>query len=186
MRVLVQEGDDADEPVDVDLTAGDQGHLAGRARTEHGEREQPRPLGRRQPRDDLLPEELPRGARGRGQDQPHQRRPPGQPVARGLILAEQPGERRDLGIGERECLAADLDDLPGGAPPSERDRHRATAGEHEVRMGRQPRRQLTHELLAGRHRRELVQVVHDDADIHGGSGAQRAEDAIDVAATPRR
>ena len=47
----------------------------------------------------------------RRQDQPHQRRPPGQPVARGLILAERPGERLDLGVGERERLAADLDDL---------------------------------------------------------------------------
>ena len=166
--VLVQKGNRADQPVDVDLTDGDPRHLAGRARTEHGQRQQAGPLGRRQPGDDLLPEELPRGARGRRQDQPHQRRPPGQPVARGLILTEQPGERLDLGIGERERLTADLDDLARGASPSERDRQRVPTGEHEVGMRRQPRRQLTDELLAGRHRRELVQVVDDDADIQRG------------------
>ncbi len=73
---------------------------------------------------------------------------------------------------------------PGGASPSERHRQRFPAGEHEVRVGRQPRRQLADELLAGRHRRELVQVVDDDADVQRGSGAQRTEDAVDVCCHP--
>ena len=52
-------------------------------------------------------------------------------------------------------------------------------------MGRQPCRQLAHELLTGGHRRELVQVVDEDADIDGGGRAQRREDAIERTATLR-
>ncbi len=62
------------------------------------------------------------------------------------------GECSHLGVGEGERVAADVDDLPGGAPPSRRDRQRVSTGEHEVGVWWQPRRQLAHEPLAGRHR----------------------------------
>ena len=151
---------------------GDAGDLVGRARAEHGQGQQAGPLGGRQPGDDLLPEELPRGARGRRQDQPHQRRPPGQAVARGLILAER--VRRAPSTSASVNASAS----PSTSTTWPAARRRAsgigsgsTTGEHEVRMRRQPRRQVADELLAGRRRRELVQVVDDDADVDGGGGA---------------
>ena len=94
-----------------------------------------------------------------------------------------PANPTHLGIGERERVPTDFDHLPGRPPPSERDRHRTTAGEQEVSMGWHPRRQLLHEAFAGRPRRKLMEVVHDDADIEGGDGVQRAEHALYGTAT---
>ena len=49
-------------------------------------------------------------------------------------------------------------------------------------MGGQARRQVAHQCLTSRHRRELVHVIDDDADVHGGHLAQRIEYPVDVAA----
>ena len=49
-------------------------------------------------------------------------------------------------------------------------------------MGGQAHRQVAHQCLTSRHRRELVHVIDDDADIHGGHLAQRIEYPVDVAA----
>ena len=49
-------------------------------------------------------------------------------------------------------------------------------------MGGQARRQVAHQCLTSRHRRELVHVIDDDADVHGGHVAQRIEYPVDVAA----
>ena len=103
-----------------------------------------------------------------------------------VIPAEHLGERSDLRITERERVGAELLDLTSGPAPGQRDRHRLPARQHEVRVGRQARRQISHQLQARRHGGKLVQVIDDDADIDGRDLAQRVEDPVDVAAPPWR
>ena len=54
---------------------------------------------------------------------------------------------------------------------------------HEVRMWWQPCRKLAHELFTGGHRRELVKVVEEDADIDGSGRVQRLQDVIEGTVT---
>ena len=50
---------------------------------------------------------------------------------------------------------------------------------------RQPRHQLADELLTGRIRRELVEVVDEDADVERGDRCERPENTIEAAAALR-
>ena len=187
LLVLIQERHREDKSVDVDIAAGHFGDLNRRPRTKHGECQQTpnarlgdNPATTSSQRNCLA---APAGAdRTSRTNDGH----PAQPLAPHVCLAELLGQCGDFGIGERKHVAPDVDDLPAGAPPSERNRHRIATRQHEVRVWRQPCRKLAHEPLTGGHRRELVQVVEEDADVDGSGRAQRLQDAIEAYRHSRR
>ena len=100
------------------------------------------------------------------------------------VHTEQTGEGLDFGLCEPEEVGVDLDDLPCRSAAGECDRCWLPAGQHEVTVGREAGRDGAYQVLAGRLRGKLVEVVDDQTHVDRREVGERVDHPLGGA--PRR